>query len=153
MSEKTQNTDELGWDDDIEAIEFVTLPEGPATFEVLDLTRTRKTKGKLGECNVAVLKLSVEHTESGQTATLEEELPLHRKLMFLLLQFFTAIGQRKHGEDGAFTPNWSKKAIVGASGCCVIGVRTWEKKDGTEGSKNEISKWLAPGEEPGGLQF
>ena len=154
MSEKTKtNPDELGWDDAIEPTVYTVLPEGPGTFEVLDFSRTRKEKGKLGECNVAVLKLLVEHTESGETATFEEEIPLHKKLAFLILQFFTAIGQREHGEEGPFTPNWAKGKIVGASGCCVIGVRTWKKRDGSDASQNEIKTWLAPGEQPAGLSF
>ncbi len=155
MSEKTQNTnpDELGWDDELEPTVYTVLPEGPGTFEILDFSRTRKTKGKLGECNIAVLKLLVEHTESGETATFDEELPLHKKLQFLLLQFFAAIGQREHGSDGPFCPDWSRKAIVGQTGNCVIGVRTWKKKDGSDASQNEIKTWLAPGEQPGGLQF
>jgi len=155
MTEKTQNTsaDEIGWDDDLEEVEIITLPEGEATFEVLGLTRTRKAKGKLGECNVAILTLSVNHTDSGETATFDEELPLHKKLMFLLLQFFTAIGQREHGDEGPFKPNWSKKAIIGATGCCALERRTWTKKDGTEGSANQIKTWIAPGEQPEDLAF
>ena len=155
MTDKNQNTraDELGWDDDLEDIEFITLPEGEATFEVTALNRTRKEKGKLGECNVAVLTLLVTHTESGETATFDEELPLHKKLMFLLLQFFTAIGQREHGEEGPFTPNWSKKAIIGATGRCVLDVRTWTKKDQSEGSANQIKSWIAPGDETSPLPF
>lgn len=151
--DKTTTADEIGWDDQIEPTVFITLPEGTGTFEILDFSRTRKTKGKLGECNVAVLKLLVEHTESGKTATFDEEIPLHKKLAFLLLQFFACIGQRKHGEEGPFAPNWAKNKIVGQSGNCVIGVRTWKKKDGTDGSQNEIKTWLALGEEPGGLNF
>jgi len=155
MTEKTQNTsaDEIGWDDDLEDVEFITLPEGEGTFKVLALTRTRKAKGKLGECNVAVLTLEVTHTDSGEVATFDEELPLHKKLMFLLLQFFTAIGQREHGEEGPFKPNWSKKAIIGATGRCELDVRTWTKKDQTEGSANQVKTWLSQEDEHDPLPF
>ena len=149
MSEKQNvNPDELGWDDEIEQPVYTTLPEGEGTFEVVGFSRTRKNKGKLGECNVAVLKIMVEHVESGETATFEEEIPLHKKLQFLLLQFFTAIGQRDHGDDGPFAPNWAKDAIIGATGRCMIGVRKWNKKDGEEASVNQIDRWLAEDEEP-----
>jgi len=148
-----QKTDVLNWDDTLEDTGYELIPEGFVSFEILDFQRTRKTKGKLGECNVAVLKLSVEHVDTGEKGTIEEELPLHKKLQFLLLQFFSSIGQRKPGDEGAFSPNWAKSAIVGATGMCEIGIRTFEKRDGSQGSANEIKKWLAPGEQPEGLQF
>ena len=38
--------------------------------------------------------------------------------------------------------NWN--AVVGTSGHCKVGVRTFTKKDGTEGKSNEIIKFYDP---------
>jgi len=139
-----KDPDQLGWDDAIEEGEgFVVLPEGPASFEVLKLDRARKEMGKLGTCNVGVAKLLITHTESGETATKDVNLPLHRKVQFKLYQFFTAIGQRKHGDEGPFVPNWAK--VVGGTGLCELSHRTWAGKDGKEHLDFDVEKFLEPG--------
>lgn len=156
MTTEKTNADDgaMDWDTPLEDTDgYKLIPKGPGTFEVLDFSRARKQKGKLGECNVAVLKLLVEHTESGETSTFEEDLTLHRKLQFLILYFFAAIGQRKHGDEGPFVPDWSPKKIIGSTGLCEIGIRTWEKKGGGTGSKNQIDKWVAPKSEDDGEEL
>lgn len=151
------NPDELGWDDEIEPGDgWTVLPEGLAQFEVLKFEKARKEKGKLGTVNVAVLKMLFKHLETGETDTKDVELPLHRKLQFRLYQFFTAIGQRKHGDEGPFAPNWGR--VVGELGYCQIKHRTWTGQDGKERTDYEPDKFLAPDEvEQGGsdddLQF
>ena len=50
-------TKEIGWGDALPPPkEFELLPEGDAQFEVLKIERARKEMGKLGTCNVAVLR-------------------------------------------------------------------------------------------------
>ena len=142
MTTDKGNPDELGWDDEIEpGGEFKILPEGLAQFEVLKFDRARKEKGKLGTCNVAALKMVFTHQETGETATKDVELPLHRMLQFRLYQFFTAIGQRKHGDDGPFAPNWAK--VVGETGYCEIKHRSWTGQDGKERTDYEPDKFLS----------
>lgn len=153
MSENKGNPDELGWDDEIEPGDgFQVLPEGLAQFEVLKFDRSRREMGKLGMINVAILRLMLTSSESGETATREVKLPLHRKVQFKLYQFFTAIGQRKHGQDGPFAPDWTK--VVGSTGFCEIKHRRWTGKDGKERIDDEPEKFLseeeAAGATPGG---
>ena len=139
------NPDAMDWDDEIEPGEgFTVLPEGLAQFEVLRFDKAYKEKGKLGMVHVAVLKMLFTHKETGETGTKDVELPLHRKLQFRLYQFFTAIGQREHGDDGPFAPNWGR--VVGELGCCMIKHRTWTGQDGKERTDYEPDKFLSPDE-------
>ncbi len=143
----TENNDALNWDSPIEkGDEFVILPEGLADFEVLKLDRARKEMGKLGTCNVGVLKLLLTSRGDGSSATKDVNLPLHRKVQFKLYQFFTSIGQRKHGEDGPFVPNWGK--VAGATGVCEIEHRKWIGKDGKERTDYDVKKFMAADDVP-----
>ena len=57
------------------------------------------------------------------------------------MQFFTAIGQRKHGEKCRM--NWS--AVVGATGRCKIGIHEYTStKTGEVLKSNEIKKFYEP---------
>ncbi|NCC51354.1 MAG: DUF669 domain-containing protein [Spartobacteria bacterium] len=130
----------FGWDDEVEeGSGFVLLPEGPARFTVTKFERARKAMGKLGTCNVAMLTLECTSEDTGDKATVTCNLPLHRVVQFKIFQFFTAIGQRKHG-DGAFVPNWAE--VPGASGRCEISTREWVGKDGAKKESNDVSKFL-----------
>ena len=103
---------------------FVQLPEGIVSFVVAGFSRIRRTvKAKGKELNggnpiwVAVLNLKCRH-EDGEEGDIEVDLPLHDVYMFRLWQFFTAIGQREHGEDKQFMPDWNK--VEGSTGYAVI---------------------------------
>ena len=69
---------------------------------------------------------------------------LHSKFEWKLCQFFTSIGQRKHGE--AMRMNWG--AVPGASGVCHVGVRKWTGNDGKERESNEITEFYDPENAP-----
>ena len=130
---------------------FTLLPEGPAFFTVTKLKRERKEYGKFGTINVAVLTLMC-MTESGdsQTAEVQVQLGLHTDLSWKITQFFTSIGQRKHGDSGKFVPNWA--AVENAEGRCKIAHRKFAKKADAQGEKtgvaNEVAEFLDPAEEP-----
>lgn len=150
---ETANTGAFGWDDEVEpGSQFELIPEGVATFEVLRFKRDRRECGKYGTCNVAVLELLVTPDGEEKTYKHSEDLILHRDLQWLLYRFFTAIGQRHHGDEGPFVPNWGQ--VEGALGSCEVEYRPFKKKDGTEGQANRIN-WLTeePGSKGGGFDF
>jgi len=129
---------ELGWDDSIEkdGTDFVVLPAGDYDFEVTQFERGRHAgSDKLPPCNKAIVHIYIE-TETGVT-TIKHNLYLHSRTEGLLCAFFTAIGQRQHGEN--LKMNWN--TVVGAKGRCRIGVRTYEGKE-----FNEIKKFYEPAE-------
>ncbi len=139
--EKKRDPDHLDWDSPIEpGNAFVVLPEGLAEFEVLKFAPVRKEMGKLGVCNVAVVTLLLKSAVDGTEDTKDVNLPLHRKMQFKLYQFFTAIGQRKHGDEEAFVPNW--KAVEGETGKCMIKHRAWTGRDGKERTDYDVEAFL-----------
>jgi len=151
MGKEHTTTDAFGWKDDIEpGTDFVLLPEGPCAFTVASFARERKEMGKLGECNVAVLELECESEAGGETGKVSVNLALHRIVQFKLFQFFTAIGQRQHG-DGPLKPDWSK--VEGATGRCTLGVREWKGRDGETRHSNEVIKFLDPDADESGFKF
>lgn len=151
MSEYQQNgyipnnmNQEIGWDDTISKdSEFVLLPEGDYKFTVTKFERARHNgSDKLPPCNKAVLTLEL--TDGFQNGIMQHNLFLHRKCEGMLCAFFTAIGQRKHGE--ALTPRWDQ--VIGATGTCKIGVRKWKGNDGSERESNEIRKFYEKDSQP-----
>lgn len=101
------------------------FPEGLVSFTVVAFQRVRKPvkwKGAAIENGkpiaVAELKLECVNVENGQEDTLDVDLPLEERFMFKLWQFFTAIGQRKHGEDKQFLPRW--KEVMGSTGFALV---------------------------------
>lgn len=146
MSEYIPNNmnQEIGWDDVIEHdSEFTLLPEGDYNFTVVKFERARHNgSDKLPPCNKAVLTLEV--TDGINRTQITHNLFLHRKTEGMLCAFFTAIGQRKHGEQ--LRPNWGQ--VVGSSGTCKVGVRTWTGNDGQPRQSNEIRKFYERGQVP-----
>lgn len=138
---------ELGWDDTIEndSPEFILLPEGDYDFTVDHFDRERHPGSeKLPPCNKAVLYLNVE-TPQG-TATVRHNLFLHTRTEGMVCAFFTAIGQRQHGQR--INMNWT--AVPGAKGRAKIGVREYNGKQ-----YNEVKRFLEPAAQaaaPGGYQ-
>ena len=93
---------------------------------------------KIPPCNKAVLTLFLRGP--GGSGDVQTNLFLHSKFEWKLCQFFTAIGQRKHGET--MRMNWG--AVTGASGYCHVGVRKWMGNDGKERESNEIAEFYDP---------
>jgi len=135
---------EIAWDDTISKdSEFVLLPEGDYKFTVTKFERGRHNgSDKLPPCNKAVLTLEL--TDGFQSGVMQHNLFLHRKCEGMLCAFFTAIGQRKHGE--VLMPRWDQ--LIGTTGTCKIGVRKWKGNDGSERESNEIRKFYEKDEQP-----
>jgi len=130
---------ELGWDDTIENDNsFTLLPAGDYDFIVRGFERARHNpgpNGKLPPCNKAVLTIEV--TDGTQRATIMHNLFLHSRCEGMLCEFFTAIGQRRHGEQ--LRMNW--QAVAGSRGRCKVGVREYNGKQ-----YNEIKRFYEPKE-------
>ena len=127
---------ELDWGSEIEndSPDFIVLPEGEYDFTVKCFERGRYNGGdKVGPCPKAMLTLSID-TPQGE-ALVNKDLLLHSKLEGLLCEFFTCIGQRKHGQRVSM--NWN--AVTGAHGRCKIGHRTYNGNQ-----YNEVKKFLEP---------
>jgi hypothetical protein len=159
MDAKKDTTDGFGWDAPINPADSNTehklLPEGPAMFTVTALKRDRKEFGKFGVQNVAVITLLVSTLVEDydkdtycDEAEVEVNLALIKQLQWKLLQFFTSIGQRKHGDEGLFTPNWGK--VKDEVGRCMVAHRKFTgRKSGKEMTANDIKEFLAPDEAQG----
>ena len=134
---------EFNWDDVIskDGDEFELLPAGDYDFEVKSFERGRHNGSeKLPPCNKAVLKIRVSNSE-GKASTITHNLMLHSKCEGLICAFFTAIGQRKHGEQ--LRMDWNK--VVGSRGRCKVGVRTYKStKTGQDMQSNEIQRFYDP---------
>ena len=133
----------MGWDDEIQndGEGFRVLPEGEYDFTVEGFTRGRfEGSAKMSACPKAELTIRI-HDHDGDV-TVNENLFLNRKAEWRLCQFFTAIGQRKHGET--LRMNWN--SVKGAKGRCKVGIRSWTGSDGKERENNEIVAFLEPSE-------
>ena len=127
---------ELGWNDQIskDSPDYITLPEGEYDFVVDHYDRERHNGSeKLPPCWKAVLYLKVETPEG--VANIRHNLFLHTKTEGMLCAFFTAIGQRQHGQT--IPMNWN--AVPGAHGRAKIGVREYNGK-----TYNEVKRFLEP---------
>lgn len=98
---------------------LTVFPEGLCSFAVTKMEKRReevKNKGvSVGTCNIARVILATTHVSTGETTTLDYDLVLESSRMFRVWEFFTAIGQRKHGDAQAkFAPNWNK--VVDSTG-------------------------------------
>ena len=123
MNENYAVDRELNWDDAIEndGPEFILLPEGDYDFVVDHFDRERHNGSeKLPPCWKAVVYLKIE-TPQG-VANVRHNLFLHTKTEGMLCAFFTAIGQRQHGQR--ITMNWN--AVSGARGRAKIGIREYQ---------------------------
>jgi len=145
MSEYDSTSRELGWDDEIQndGSPFEVLPEGDYRFRVEKFERGRHSGSeKIPACNKAILTFSV--NDGQHTGTVMANLFLYTKFEWKLCQFFTSIGQRRHGE--AIHMNWGQ--VPGSTGICHIGIRKWTGNDGKERNGNEITEFYDPEEAP-----
>lgn len=122
--------------------EYTRLPEGDAAFEIIDMKRTRRPVGRLGEISIAELHLQVTPSDGSGVRKLVSEVKLHEELAFLLYQFAASIGQYEHGSGKAISIDWGK--VPGSSGFCVIKHRTYKNKDNEDRVAVDVDKWLDP---------
>lgn len=148
MADYTNNDIAMNWDDTIENdSDFILLPEGDYDFEVVGFERKRfEGSAKMSACPMAELsvKLFDKANPDKDSTTIKHNLFLNRKCEGILCAFFTAIGDRKHGEP--LKMNWS--AVKGKGGRCKVGIRKWIKNDGTEMQSNEIKRFYEPANPP-----
>lgn len=147
MSEN--NNIAMSWDSEIENdSSFTLLPEGDYDFIITDFERKRfEGSAKMSACPQAALsvKLFDRADPSKGSTTVTHNLYLNYKCEGLLCEFFTAIGDRKHGEK--LKPNWN--AVVGKGGRCKVIVHEWTStKDGSKKQSNEIKRFYKPEEKP-----
>lgn len=145
MSDYENTSQEMGWDDEIQndGSPFEVLPEGDYRFRVEKFERARHGGSeKIPACNKAVLTLAV--SDGVHSGTVQTNLFLFRRFEWKICQFFTAIGQRKHGET--IRMNWSM--VPGSTGVCHVGTRKWKGNDGKEREGNEITEFYDPKEAP-----
>lgn len=137
---------ELNWDDEIvKDSDFVLLPEGDYNFRVTAFERGRHNGSeKLPPCNKAVVTLEIDSPEglgaAPAKAYIKHNLFLHSRCEGLLSNFFTGIGQKKHGEP--LKMNWN--TVIGSTGRCKVTIRKWTGKDGNEMQSNEVKKFYEP---------
>lgn len=131
---------ELNWDDEIvKDSDFVLLPEGDYDFRVTAFERGRHNGSeKLPPCNKAVVTLEIDSPEG--KAYIKHNLFLHSRCEVLLSNFFTGIGQKKHGEP--LKMNWN--TVIGSTGRCKVTIRKWTGKVGNEMQSNEVKKFYEP---------
>lgn len=144
MSEYMNNNGhELGWEDAIEneGTPFVVAEAGDYDFVVTGFERARfGGSTKMPPCNQAKLTIQLRIPGEADPCTIKHNLFLHSKTEWKLCEFFTAIGQRKHGER--VTMNWN--AVIGATGRCKVTKRAFKGDDGTEKWTNDIDKFYEP---------
>lgn len=124
------------WDDSIENdSSFVIVPEGDYNFRVVNFQRgNHGGSDKLPPCKKAIL--TIELWNGSNRTTIDHNLFLHSKCEGLLCEFFTAIGQRQHGEK--LKPKWDQ--IIGSTGTCKVAVRKYNGND-----YNDIKKFYEKG--------
>lgn len=136
---------ELNWDDEItKDSDFILLPEGDYDFKVTGFERARHNGSeKLPPCAKAVVTLEISAPEG--VAYIKHNLFLHTKCEGLLSNFFTGIGQKKHGET--LKMNWG--AVVGSTGRCKVAIRHWKNSNtGENMQSNEVKKFYEPAQNP-----
>lgn len=134
---------EFEWDSTIEKdSEFVLLPEGDYNFEILSFQRGRHNGSeRLPECNKAILEIQLTSDDGKLKSKVTHNLFLHSTCEGMLCAFFTAIGQRSHGQR--ITMNWN--LVTGSKGRCKVTIRKWTNRNtGAEMQGNQISRFYEP---------
>ena len=127
------------WDSEIEHdAEYTLLPEGDYPFIVSGFERASfEGSAKMPACPMAKLTLTVT-APNGESTNVSEKLYLCQKAEWKMCEFFTAIGQRKHGER--LKPNWA--AVKGSRGICHLEQNSYTSADGQTRTNNRVKKYL-----------
>lgn len=131
----------LEWDDAIEndGEDFSLLPEGSEVVFVV--TKLEKGQSQKLNCPMAIVTLKCAG-DAGRTIV-TENLILHSSCEWKLCQFFTAIGQRKHGEK--LVPRWNE--VPGATGNARLTIEKWTNRHGVVKESNKVKNFLNPVQE------
>lgn len=115
---------------------FSPLPEGDYSFTVTGFERGNYDGGdKMPPCPVAILTMDV--SNGADAGTVEDRLYLNSKSEWKICQFFTAIGQRKHGD--ALKPDWNK--VQGSRGTLKLYLDKYKGNDGKEHENNKVKQY------------
>ena len=134
MTEHEENTI-LGWDSEIEneGNDFVIFPDDTeCECEVIAFDKGAAASG----APMAKLKILCV-AEAGRT-TVEDNIALQRNCEWKLCEFFTAIGQRRHGQR--IVPDWTK--VMGARFRARLSKEPW--RNNPDRFSNKIKKYLEP---------
>lgn len=122
--------------------DFTVLEPGVYPFRVKTFERAYYNGGaNIPPCPMAKLVLRV--GSGAAVSDVFENLYLDDVQEWKLCQFFTAIGDRKHGET--LQPDWDN--IVGKTGWCRIKNREYTK-DGETRTTNQVEAYLDPADAP-----
>lgn len=129
------------WTDIIENdSSFTLLPEGNYPFTVVKFERGEHAGSqKMPPCKKAVLTIEIDGGALG-TTTITENLFLHSRAEWKLCQFFTAIGQRKRGEQ--LRMNWQQ--VPGAKGWAKVVVNKYDDRNGVARENNRVDTYIDP---------
>lgn len=109
----------LGWGDDLDVSAAVQkLAEGPATFEVAMVARSRfEGSEKICPCPMAVLTLRVRDKE-GQVADIERNVILNSKMAWLIGDLMRSVGLLGEGSGTIKSSMWDQ--LEGRKGVCEV---------------------------------
>lgn len=146
MADYNNNTDDvaLDWGDSVKAGEgFHLLPAGTYFFNVTKMEKLRYAgSAKMPSCPQAKLTISCTNwddpTENGPVIT---SLFLTQKQAWKIADFFKCLGDAEDAE-GNVRPDWFN--VVGRGGVLELGIREYEKRDGSKGEANEVTRWVMP---------
>lgn len=142
-----KNAEDLGtgldWNAEIsKESEFELLPAGTYDFTVEDMQRGEfPGSAKMSRCYKADLTIRVSDPATGKSGRIFDTLYLNSKAEWRLSQFFTSIGQKKHGET--LRMNWNK--VIGSTGKLKLSINKYtSSKTGEDRENNRVSEYLAP---------
>ena len=131
--------------------EDALLPVGTYEFEVVVWTPHKEMR-PLGPdksmCHSVDYEILCTNGVTAEGAPIPEQgrikgtIKLVQTLKWIILQYFGAIGDRKHGV-GKFAPDWSIKHNAGATGKVKIKHRKGASRDFAE-----VEKWMDPEDRP-----
>lgn len=134
---------ELSWSAEITDGERQLLEKGVYRFRVAGFTKSRfqpKPGSKIPPCPRALLQLDILDESNSVLTTIEDSLLLCQSMVWKLASFFRSLGLKQHGK--AFRMDWN--LVPNACGRLELGVRTYDKSDGSIGKSNQVEKYLDP---------
>lgn len=125
----------MGWDDEVEAKQYILLPEGEYEFKIKQFQREQfNGSEKMPPCNVANITFEIFY--QGERVFIDKKLFLVDTYKGQLFDFFKSIGSQATA-DGRIRMNW--QMVPGATGRCIVNHREYK------GNKyNQIKAFVDP---------